>query len=161
MKNPLLAMLLGLFLNVFSLIFFDLRLFLWSLGFYLSLGIAYVFLSPYRMDLFIFLMFNLFFSCFNYYIAGVWNFMQMDDSYTNPWMNAFHAFKKWSLRFISMILIIFALIGFIKYSESFVAISLKVTALLVLAPTALMIVEYFISIIISTICTAFKLPTEE
>ena len=87
--------------------------------------------------------------------------MQMDDSYTNPWMNAFHAFKKWSLRFISMILIIFALIGFITYSESFVAISLKVTALLVLAPTALMIDEYFISIIISTICTAFKLPTEE
>ncbi len=161
MKNPIIALLLGLFLNVFSLIYFDFRLFLWSLSFFILTGSMYVLFSPYRMDLFMILMSNLFFACFNYYIAELWNFMQMDESYTSPWMNLFHSFKKWFLRFIIMILLIFLIVGVIKNSNSIVEMSLKISAIVILAPTALFIIEYFISIFVSMICTALKLPSAE
>ncbi len=158
MKNPIIMAVIGLITNVFSLIMFDFRLFLMSFIYMIFVSFVYCSLCPIKIHYFMLFSTSLFFMFFNYYLAGIWNFMQLDDVYDKPWANSFLYFKKWFLRFVGFIICIFLVILFIKTGGSFIKIAFKISAVALLFPPALLLYEYLENIIINALYGLFKLP---
>lgn len=93
---------------------FDIRLFIMSF-IYIVYFICILFIMSDKDPLFHNIFTSLFFMFFNYYLAGIWNFMQLDDVYDKPWANSFlFYFKKWFLRFVGFIICIFLVILFLS-----------------------------------------------
>ncbi|HOQ80318.1 MAG TPA: hypothetical protein PL063_08075 [Candidatus Cloacimonadota bacterium] len=161
MKVPIVLMVLGLFLNVFSLLFIDIKLFLSSFIFFALVMIMYFMFFPYRVDTFILIATNLFFAGFNYYITGIWNFLQLDEPRNSPWICLFIKFKKIFLRFIVALLSIFVVIAILKSPDTFIVKSIKLIAIGALVPIAVLIVENLISILVSSIFMVCKVPFDD
>lgn len=161
MKNPLLVAILGLILNIFSLIIFDYKFFLMSLAYMAFIFAIYCFICPVNLHCYLLLSTFIFFSFFNYYLAGIWNFMQMDEVYDKPWANSFLYFKKWFLRYIVLIISIFLAIMFIKSGGGLITVIFKLTGLVFLMPSALLLYEYLENLIINALYGLFNLPVNE
>jgi len=161
MKNPIILMIIGLFVNIFSFLFLDRKLFLISFLLYMSVIIVYILFSPYRADLFLFVVSNIFFAGFNYYITKIWNFIQMDDSCQRPWIPIFFKFKKLFLQFVTLLIAIYAIISIIYGTNTAIVKSIFIIAVVTLAPIVLLIVNNLLTIIFSGFFIACKLNYDD
>lgn len=161
MKNPILASVLGLIFNLFSFFFFDYRLFFSSVIYIGIVAIVYMIFTPFDLPLVFFLSFNGFYALFNLYMAKLWNFFELDDTYEHKWANVFVHFTSWFLRFFAGIIAIVMIYLFSVNSSSQLVAAFKVIGVLILVPAAVFIVEKLQLMVIDAILAALGIQVKE
>ena len=161
MKEPVNCSLLGLFFNIFSFLYLDYRLFISSLIYMSILTIIYFLVCPMLFNPLYLLFFNVFFAFFNLQAVKLWNFMEMDDVYENPWANIFMLFKRWFLRFFLGLISFVLILKFIAESTGIIVLIIKIIAVVFLMPAASFLIEQIQSAICNTLLVACKITYKE